>query len=193
MDINHVVIVGRLTRDAELRYTNSGSAVANISLAINTRRRRDDQWVDEAHFFDAVVWGKTAESLSPYLTKGKQIGLEGELRQNRWEQDGQRRSKVEIFTRNIQLLGGRGDGPAPGGGPDQGYGGQGGQGGQGYGGQRGGQGQYGDQDQYGGPDQPGGGHPGGQGQPGQGHPGGQEQPSGGRGQPQEFEDDAIPF
>ena len=120
MDINHVVLVGRLTRDAELRYTNSGSAVANISLAINTRRRRDDQWVDEAHFFDCVVWGKTAESLSPYLTKGKQIGLEGELRQNRWEQDGQRRSKVEIFTRNIQLLGGRGDamgqGPAPSGG-----------------------------------------------------------------------------
>ncbi len=120
MDINHVVLVGRLTRDAELRYTNSGSAVANISLAINTRRRRDDQWVDEAHFFDCVVWGKTAESLSPYLTKGKQIGIEGELRQNRWEQDGQRRSKVEIFTRNIQLLGGRGDamgrGPAPSGG-----------------------------------------------------------------------------
>lgn len=113
MDINHVVLVGRLTRDAELRYTNSGSAVANISLAINTRRRREEQWVDEAHFFDAVVWGKTAESLSPYLTKGKQIGLEGELRQNRWEQDGQRRSKVEIFTRNIQLLGGRGgDGTA---------------------------------------------------------------------------------
>jgi single-strand DNA-binding protein len=108
LDINHVVLVGRLTRDAELRYTNSGSAMAAISLAINTRRRRDDQWVDEAHFFDAVVWGKTAESLSPYLTKGKQIGLEGELRQNRWEQDGQRRSKVEIFTRNIQLLGSRG-------------------------------------------------------------------------------------
>ena len=77
-------------------------------MAINSRRRRDEQWVDEAHFFDAVVWGKTAETLSPYLTKGKQIGLEGELRQNRWEQDGQRRSKVEIFTRNIQLLGGRG-------------------------------------------------------------------------------------
>ena len=125
MDINHVVLVGRLTRDAELRYTNSGSAMAAISLAINTRRRRDDQWVDEAHFFDAVVWGKTAESLSPYLTKGKQIGLEGELRQNRWEQDGQRRSKVEIFTRNIQLLGSRGgdgmgSGPSPSGPPASG-------------------------------------------------------------------------
>lgn len=152
MDINHVVLVGRLTRDAELRYTNSGSAVANISLAINTRRRRDDQWVDEAHFFDAVVWGKTAESLSPYLTRGKQIGLEGELRQNRWEQDGQRRSKVEIFTRNIQLLGGR-DGAGSGGatgprasadrmGTDQG--------------QPAGQSEYGGPDEYGGPGQSGG-------------------------------------
>ena len=163
MDINHVVIVGRLTRDAELRYTNSGSAVANISLAINTRRRRDDQWVDEAHFFDAVVWGKTAESLSPYLTKGKQIGLEGELRQNRWEQDGQRRSKVEIFTRNIQLLGGRGDGAGPGGGQSD-------------------QGHYGGHDQVSGGPASGGG-------PGSG--GGQG--AGGQGQPQEFEDDAIPF
>ena len=120
MDINHVVLVGRLTRDAELRYTNSGSAVANISLAINTRRRRDDQWVDEAHFFDAVVFGKTAEAVSQYLTKGKQIGVVGELRQNRWEQDGQRRSKVEIFVRNLQLLGSRGDamaGPSPSGAP----------------------------------------------------------------------------
>ncbi len=115
MDINHVVLVGRLTRDAELRYTNSGSAVANFSLAINTRRRRDDQWVDEAHFFDCVVWGRTAEAVSQYLTKGKQVGVAGELRQNRWEQEGQRRSKVEIAVRNLQLLGSRGDGM--GGGP----------------------------------------------------------------------------
>jgi single-strand DNA-binding protein len=109
-DINRVVLVGRLTRDAELRYTASGQPVSNISLAINQRRKRDEQWVDEAHFFDAVVWGKTAESLAPYLKKGKQIGVEGELRQNRWEQDGQKRSRVEIFTTNIQLLGSRNDG-----------------------------------------------------------------------------------
>lgn len=113
--INQVVLVGRLTRDAELRYTNNGNAVANFSLAVNSRRRRDDQWVDEAHFFDAVMFGRSAEAVSQYLTKGKQIGIEGELRQSRWEQDGQRRSKVEIFVRNLQLLGSRGDGM--GGGP----------------------------------------------------------------------------
>lgn len=74
-DINHVTLVGRLTRDAELKYTNSGQAVSNIALAVNQRRRREDQWVDEAHFFDCVVWGRTAEVLNQYLVKGKQVGL----------------------------------------------------------------------------------------------------------------------
>ena len=109
-DINHVTLVGRLTRDAELKYANSGQAVSNISLAVNQRRRRDDQWVDEAHFFDCVVWGRTAEVLNQYLTKGKQVGIEGQLRQNRWEQEGRTRSRVEISVNNIQLLGGRNDG-----------------------------------------------------------------------------------
>ncbi|MCY4483633.1 MAG: single-stranded DNA-binding protein [Spirochaetaceae bacterium] len=112
-DINHVTLVGRLTRDAELKYTNSGQAVSKIGIAINQRRRRDDQWVDEAHFFDCVVWGRTAEALNPYLVKGKQVGIEGQLRQDRWEQDGRSRSRVEIFVNNLQLLGGRNDGAAP--------------------------------------------------------------------------------
>lgn len=110
-DINHVTLVGRLTRDAELKYTNSGQAVSNISIAVNQRRRRDEQWVDEAHFFDCVVWGRTAEVLNTYLVKGKQVGIEGQLRQNRWEQEGRTRSRVEISVNNIQLLGGRNDQP----------------------------------------------------------------------------------
>jgi single-strand DNA-binding protein len=137
-DINHVVLVGRLTRNAELKYTNNGSAVSKFGLAINQRRKKDDQWVDEAHFFDIVLWGKTAESLNQYLVKGKQVGIEGQLRQNRWEQDGQARSKVEIFATNVMLLGsgsggrqgqggteGRpGGAGAPAGGPDFPEGGQ---------------------------------------------------------------------
>ena len=104
-DINRVIVVGRVVRDAELRYTQSQTAVTNISVACNVRRKRGDQWEDEGHFFDAVIWGKTAESLSQYLTKGKRVAVEGELRQNRWEeQDGSRRSKVEILVRKIQLL-----------------------------------------------------------------------------------------
>jgi single-strand DNA-binding protein len=118
-DINRVILVGRLTRNAELKYTNNGSAVSRFGIAINQRRKKDDQWVDEAHFFDVVVWGKTAESLNQYLLKGKQIGIEGQLRQDRWEQDGQSRSKVEIVATNIMLLGsGGGSGrPSPAG-PD---------------------------------------------------------------------------
>jgi single-strand DNA-binding protein len=106
-DINHVVLVGRLTRDAEIKYTNSGTAVSKFGLAVNRRRKSGDQWTEEANFFDCVVWGRVAEALTPYLVKGKQVGVQGELRQNRWEQDGQRRSKVEVNVSNIQLLGGR--------------------------------------------------------------------------------------
>ena len=118
-DINKVVLVGRLTRDAELKYTSSGAAVSKFGLAINRRRKVGDQWEDEANFFDVVVWGKTAEALNQYLVRGKQVGVEGELRQNRWEQDGQKRSRVEVHANNIQLLGSRGDssGPSPTGGP----------------------------------------------------------------------------
>jgi single-strand DNA-binding protein len=111
-DINHVVLVGRLTRDAELKYTTGGQAVCKFSIAVNRRKKSGDQWVDEANFFDIVLWGRQGESLNQYLLKGKQVGIEGELRQDRWEQDGQNRSKVEIVANNLQLLGGN----SPGGG-----------------------------------------------------------------------------
>jgi single-strand DNA-binding protein len=106
-DINHVVLVGRLTRDAELKYITTGTAVSKFGIAINRRKKVNEEWVEEAHFFNIVLWGKIAESLNPYLKKGKQVGIEGELRQNRWEQDGQPRSRIEIVANNIQLLGGK--------------------------------------------------------------------------------------
>ena len=105
-DINHVVLVGRLTRDAELKYTASGQAVCKFSVAVNRRRKNGDQWEDEANYFDVVLWGRQGESLNQYLVKGKSVGVDGELRQDRWQQDGQNRSKVEIVAGNIQLLGG---------------------------------------------------------------------------------------
>lgn len=114
-DINRVVLVGRLTRDAELKYTNSGLAICKFSLAINRRRKNGDRWEDEANFFDAVLMGRTGEAIHRYLLKGKQVGVEGELRQSRWEQDGQSRSRVEIFATNVQLLGGGGGGGRSGG------------------------------------------------------------------------------
>ena len=105
-DINHVVLVGRLTRDAEMKYTNTGTPICKVSIAVNRRRKIDEQWTDEASFFDVTIWGKMGESIAQYLVKGKQVGIEGELRQSKWEQDGQPRSKVEIVANNVQLLGG---------------------------------------------------------------------------------------
>lgn len=105
-DINLVILIGRLTRDVELEYTNGGMAVSKFCLAVNRKKRSGDQWTDEVSYFDVVLWGKQGEALQQYLTKGKQISVSGELRQNRWEQDGHARSKVEIVVSNIQLLGG---------------------------------------------------------------------------------------
>ena len=129
-DINHVVLIGRLTRDAELKYTANGQAVCKFSIAVNRRRKNGDQWEDEANYFDIVLWGRQGESLNQYLLKGKAIGVDGELRQDRWQQDGQNRSKVEIVANNIQLLGGnfgsgQGTGSHGGGGYTQGTGSQG--------------------------------------------------------------------
>lgn len=108
-DINRVVLVGRLVRDAELRYTSGGLAICKFSVAINRRRKVGDAWEDEANFFDVVVFGRQGEAINEYLVKGKQVGIDGELHQSRWEQDGQTRSRVEINAYNVQLLGGGGN------------------------------------------------------------------------------------
>lgn len=105
-DTNMVIIIGRLTRDAELKYTNSGAAITNISIA-NTKTRKDgDQWVEDTNFFEATLFGRQGEALNQYLQKGTQVSLTGELDYQSWEKDGQKRSKVVIKVNNIQLLGG---------------------------------------------------------------------------------------
>ena len=106
VDVNRVVLIGRLTRDAELKSIASGQAVTKFSIAVNRRRKNGDQWEDEPNFFDVVVWGRQGESLHQYLVKGKMVCVDGELRQDRWQQDGQNRSKVEIVANYLQLLGG---------------------------------------------------------------------------------------
>ena len=117
-DINSVVIVGRLTRDAELRYLNSGTAVASISIAVNRSKKDGDQWISEANFFDVSYFGKGAEGIKPYLTKGTQIAVQGSLRQDRWEKDGQKFSRVNILADSVELLGSRSSGSQNGGGSD---------------------------------------------------------------------------
>lgn len=122
VDINVVVLVGRLTRDCELKSTPQGTSVCRFSIAVNRRKRTGDKWEDEVSYFDVVLWGRSAETLQPYLTKGRQVSIEGELRQNRWEQDGKTNSKVEVVANNVQLLGGnQGTGTQSGSGNSQGY------------------------------------------------------------------------
>lgn len=104
-DINKLIIIGRLTRDSELSYTNSGFAITKLSIATNRRKKSGDTWEDEANFFDVVIWGKRGEALNQYLIKGQQVCIEGELRQERWEKDGVKRSKVSIEANNLQLIG----------------------------------------------------------------------------------------
>lgn len=128
---NRVVLVGNLTRDVELRYTPQGTAVTDIGLAVNERVKRNDQWVDEANFFDVTLWGRLAEIAGEYLSKGSSVLIEGRLKQETWEQEGKKRSKVKVVAEKLQMLGGRpGGGGASGGGSSQGSSASGGDGGQ---------------------------------------------------------------
>lgn len=111
-DINHVVLIGRLTRDLgtderSFGYVANGQARANVSIAVNRSKKQGEQWVDEVSYFDITIWGKTAENLKPYLTKGKQICVEGHLKQDRWVKDGQKQSRITIYADSVQLLGGK--------------------------------------------------------------------------------------
>ena len=114
-DLNHVVLIGRLTQDLgsderSFGYVGNGQARANVSIAVNRSKKNGDQWVEEVNYFNVTIWGRTAENLKPYLTKGKQICVEGHLKQDRWEKDGQKQSRVSIVADSVQLLGGRNDG-----------------------------------------------------------------------------------
>ncbi len=100
-DLNRVILIGRLTRDAETPAGERGPV--KLSLAVNRRVKRGDTWTEEASFIDVDYWHR---SLMPYLVKGKQIAIDGELRQDRWEQDGQNRQKLAVVAQNVQLLGG---------------------------------------------------------------------------------------
>ena len=109
-DLNHVAVIGHLTRDLEnekFGYTSGGMAVANISIAVNRSKKSGDQWTEEVSYFDVTIFGKAAENLKPYLVKGKAIAVDGYLKQDRWEKDGQKNSKVYIVANSIQLLGGK--------------------------------------------------------------------------------------
>jgi single-strand DNA-binding protein len=104
---NRVILVGNLTRDPELRYIPSGTAVSEIGLAVNDRVKRNDQWVDETTFVDVTMWGRTAEVANEYLSKGAPVLIEGRLKLDTWEKEGQKRSKLKVVCERMQMLGSR--------------------------------------------------------------------------------------
>ena len=110
--INRVVLVGNLTRDPELRHTPSGTAVCNLRLAVNTRRKDETgQWVDKPNYFDITVWGNQGERCAQYLSKGRPVGVDGRLEWREWETpEGNKRQAVDVVADTVQFLGGRGDG-----------------------------------------------------------------------------------
>ena len=103
-DVNVAVVVGRLTKDTEYRTFQSGSSVCTFSVAVNRRVKRGDSWEDEPNYIEVQLYGKAADNLRQYLTKGRQVSVNGELRQQSWEQNGQKRSKLIIVAGNVQLL-----------------------------------------------------------------------------------------
>ena len=111
-DINRVTLVGRLTRDPELKHLPSGSPVLEMGVAVNGRMQDGSgNWVDKPNFFDVKVFGNQAEFLSQHLTKGRRIGIDGRLDWRSWEaQDGTKRSKVDVVAQSVQFLDSRMEG-----------------------------------------------------------------------------------
>ena len=104
-DLNRVLLIGRLVRDPELRYTANGTAVASFSIANNKSYTSNNEKKEQASFFNCIAWGKLGELIVQYCKKGHRIGVEGRLQQRSWDdQSGNKRSVVEVVTDNIQFL-----------------------------------------------------------------------------------------
>jgi single-strand DNA-binding protein len=109
--VNKVILLGNLGRDAELSYTPSGQALSKVGLA--TSRRWQDkasgEWQEETEWHNLVIWGKTAESLTPYLTKGQRVYVEGRIKSRTWEKDGVKHNAHDIVVDTVVLAGSKGD------------------------------------------------------------------------------------
>ncbi len=120
-DLNRVTLVGRLTRDPELRHTQGGDPICSIRLAVSSRSRDESgNWGDKSNYFDITVFGRQAETASTYLSKGRRIGVDGRLSWREWQaQDGTKRQNVEVIAGDVFFLDSRGEGggdPGSGGG-----------------------------------------------------------------------------
>jgi single-strand DNA-binding protein len=116
--IAHVTLVGNLTRDPELKQLPSGTSLCKLGVAVNSSvKDSSGQWVEKANFFDVTVWGQQGENCARYLSKGRQVAVDGRLNYDAWEaQDGSKRSRVDIIADTVMFLGGQGDGAGQSGG-----------------------------------------------------------------------------
>ena len=114
---NQVILMGNLTRDPELRNTPNGQSVCSFSLALNrSYKGSDGNWQEVTDYVDVVAWGPLGERVAQYLSKGRPALVSGRLQSRSWEQDGQKRSKVEVVANDVTFLGGRDGGSGEGGG-----------------------------------------------------------------------------
>lgn len=103
--MNRVEITGNLTRDPELKLTTKGNTILSFSVAVNERQRNaSGEWEDYPNYVDCVMFGNRAEVVSRFLAKGSKVVVEGRLHQSRWEKDGQRRSKLEVYVDNVEWM-----------------------------------------------------------------------------------------
>ena len=118
-NINRVVLTGRLTRDPELRSFPSGMSVCSLRVAFSTRKKDQTtgEWGEKSNFVDVSVWGRQGENVAQYMTKGRQIAIDGRLEWREWDdQNGQKRQSIEIVADNVEFIGGRDEGQGGGGG-----------------------------------------------------------------------------
>lgn len=107
--MNRVFLMGNVTRDPELRYISNGTAVTEVGLAINDRRKSaSGEWIEETTFVDITLWGRTAEIAGEYVTKGSPLLVEGRLKLDTWEKDGKKNSKLRVVGDRMHLIGSRG-------------------------------------------------------------------------------------
>jgi single-strand DNA-binding protein len=120
---NRVILLGNITRDFEVKYLQSGTAVTEIGLAVNDRRKNQQgEWVDETTFVDITLWGRTAEVAGEYLAKGSMVLIEGRLKLDQWEKEGQKHYKLRVVGERMQMMPkGGGGGGNRGGGSSQQY------------------------------------------------------------------------
>ena len=118
---NRVILIGNVTRDPELRYIPSGTAVTDVGLAVNDRRKgANGEWIEETTFVDVTLWGRTAEVATEYLNKGSSVMIEGRLKLDTWEKDGKKNSKLRVIGERMVMLGSKGGGSGGGGGGPRG-------------------------------------------------------------------------